>query len=79
MPVPALRKHLDWVGAVGVMRAVGTEAFDLLIGRMVVEYIVDQAGSVVTIHEPFDGETTIRPLLRYLEGEGVLETLDVVG
>jgi hypothetical protein len=48
---------------------------------MVVEYIVDQAGSVVTIHEPFDGETTIRLLLRYLEGEGewVLESLEVVG
>ena len=75
MPVLALRTHLDWVGVVRVMRAVGTEAFDLLIGRMVVEYIVDQAGSVVTIHEPFDGEPT------NLEGEGewVLESLEVVG
>ena len=63
------------------MRAVGTEAFDLLIGHSVVDYIVDQAGSVVTIHEPLGGETTIRLLLRYLEGEGewVLESLEVVG
>jgi hypothetical protein len=44
-------------------------------------YIVDEAGSVVTIHEPLGGETTIRLLLRYLEGEGewVLENLEVVG
>lgn len=43
-------------------------------------YIVDEAGSVVTIHEPLGGETTIRLLLRYREGEGewVLENLEVV-
>jgi hypothetical protein len=43
-------------------------------------YIVDEAGSVVTIHEPLGGETTIRLVLRYLEGEGewVLENLEVV-
>lgn len=43
-------------------------------------YIVDEAGSVVTIHEPLGGVTTIRLLLRYREGEGewVLENLEVV-
>lgn len=43
-------------------------------------YIVDEAGSVVTIHEPLGGETTIRLVLRYREGEGewVLENLEVV-
>ena len=43
-------------------------------------YIVDEARSVVTIHEPLGGETTIRLLLRYREGEGewVLENLEVV-
>jgi hypothetical protein len=44
-------------------------------------YIVDEAGSVVRVNEPLGGETTIRLLLRYLEGEGewVLENLEVVG
>jgi len=44
-------------------------------------YIVAEAGSVLTVSEPLGGETTIRLLLRYREGEGewVLENLEVVG
>lgn len=44
-------------------------------------YVVDGDGSVVSIQEPLGGETTVRLLLRYREGEGewVLETLEVVG
>lgn len=44
-------------------------------------YIVDEAGSVVTIHEPGGGETTLRLILRYIESEEgwVLENLEVVG
>ena len=44
-------------------------------------YVVDEAGSVVTIHEPLGGETTLRLLLRYSEGEEewIFESLEVVG
>lgn len=44
-------------------------------------YVVDEAGSVVTVHEPLGGETTLRLLLRFREGEGewVLENLEVGG
>ncbi len=44
-------------------------------------YIVDQNGTVVTIQEPLGGETTLRLLLRYREGEGewVLENLELAG
>jgi hypothetical protein len=43
-------------------------------------YVVDESGSVVTVHEPQGGETTLRLLLRYVEGEGewILENLEVV-
>lgn len=44
-------------------------------------YVVDEAGSVVSVHEPLGGQTTIRLLLRYWEEEGawILENLEVVG
>jgi hypothetical protein len=44
-------------------------------------YVVDEAGSVVEINEPLGGETTLRLLLRFREGEGewVLENIEVVG
>jgi hypothetical protein len=43
-------------------------------------YVVDESGSVVEIHEPLGGETTLRLLLRFREGEGewVLENIEVV-
>jgi hypothetical protein len=44
-------------------------------------YVIDEAGSVVTIHEPLGGQTTLRLLLRYWdeEEEWILENLEVVG
>jgi len=44
-------------------------------------YVVDESGSVVTIHEPLGGETTRRLLLRSNEGEEkwIVESIEVVG
>lgn len=44
-------------------------------------YVIDDTGTVVSVHEPGGGQTTLRLLLRYSEGmEGwILEGLEVVG
>lgn len=53
----------------------------VVAGDTIPRYVVDEEGSVVSIQEPLGGETTLRLLLRYREGEGewVLENLEVVG
>lgn len=59
------------------------ELLRLVVGAedTIPRYVIDSTGSVVTIHEPLGGETTLRLLLRYVEGEGewILESLEVVG
>lgn len=59
------------------------EVLRLVVGAedTIPRYVIDASGTVVTISAPLGGETTLRLLLRYVEGEGewILESLEVVG